>query len=77
VIEFIHHCPNSDRPSPRNVIQFHSSQQMIMLVQVTLWKGVNQISVVFWRSANRISTVIWIGGNQILVVNGNQISIGT
>jgi hypothetical protein len=39
---------------------------MIVLVQVGLWKGVNQILV-----------VIWIGGNQILVVNGDQISIGT
>ncbi len=77
MIEFIHPCPNSDPPSPRNAIQFHSSQQMTMLVQVALWKDVNQISVIFLRSADRISTIIWIGGNQIVVVNGDQISIGT
>jgi hypothetical protein len=50
---------------------------MTMLVQVALWKDVNQISVIFLRSADRISTIIWIGGNQIVVVNGDQISIGT
>ncbi len=53
VTKFIHPYPNSDHPSLRNAIQFHSSQQMTMLVQVTLWKGVNQISIVFGKVSTK------------------------